>query len=350
MLFNPFLLNVVAIRLSYSQIAKNSKSAELAAKSPLVEATASPRMSAQVLPSKRTPLKIDREISSQGPSSKVTTERELKPWVPDEPIQHESLSETAAALSSSSSSKNRGGKGPIFDQFAVNREKFGINPSFDESQYTTTLDRSHPDFKKREAEAERIAREIMKSPTQNIHMAEERGAVPLKDGPDGLDEEARYGAVIRGPNAYIPPSLRKNVPSNSQSSAKVAQAPKDQPVPSNEAQVETKSVPESKVLDITEAEHVKAEEQADSLPNYEEPSAPEKPLEQNAEETAPAIAEQTAEPEQIKEKVLSFNFLLKHANKILRNPGLRPSTTDGIERILSAIENKINSRLIKSAY
>lgn len=48
-----------------------------------------------------------------------------------------------------------------WDQFATNEKMFGIKTSFDEEVYTTKLDRSGPDFKEREREAQRIANEIM---------------------------------------------------------------------------------------------------------------------------------------------------------------------------------------------
>jgi PAB1-binding protein PBP1 len=61
--------------------------------------------------------------------------------------------------------------------------------------YTTRLpDRGSVAYRKREAEAERIAREIVGSPSTTIHMREERGQI--EPGED-VDEEALYGAVVR---------------------------------------------------------------------------------------------------------------------------------------------------------
>ena len=48
-----------------------------------------------------------------------------------------------------------------WDQFVMNEKLFGVETSFDEEVYTTKLDRSGPDFKEREREAQRIANEIM---------------------------------------------------------------------------------------------------------------------------------------------------------------------------------------------
>lgn len=48
-----------------------------------------------------------------------------------------------------------------WDQFAANEAKFGIKSDYEETLYTTKLDRSGKDFKERERKAERLAREIM---------------------------------------------------------------------------------------------------------------------------------------------------------------------------------------------
>ena len=47
-----------------------------------------------------------------------------------------------------------------WDQFATNEKLFGVKTDFDENIYTTKLDRSGPNFKEREREAQRIANEI----------------------------------------------------------------------------------------------------------------------------------------------------------------------------------------------
>ena len=44
-----------------------------------------------------------------------------------------------------------------------------------------------------------------------------------------------------------------------------------------------------------------------------------------------------------------FRLRLKHDQMTFRWPGFRPSATEGMDRMLSAMENRINSRLIKSA-
>lgn len=75
-----------------------------------------------------------------------------------------------------------------WDQFKDNEKKFGLKSDYDETFYTTALDKSHPDYKRREANAIRVAREIEGSTASNVHIAEERG---LKYDDSGLDEESK---------------------------------------------------------------------------------------------------------------------------------------------------------------
>ena len=103
-------------------------------------------------------------------------ERVLQKWVPDGPVA------TQGGLESGSKSKD----GP-WDQFAENERRFGVTTDYDENIYTTTIDKAHPLYKQRVAEAEKKAREIERSATNNVHVAEERITDNLKD--DGVDEE-----------------------------------------------------------------------------------------------------------------------------------------------------------------
>lgn len=80
----------------------------------------------------------------------------------------------------------------VWDQFAANEMLFGVKSEFDEDFYTTKVDKSHPSYKKREAEATRIAKEIHQSSTNNIHVAEERGFIQTD-----ISEEAMYSGVFR---------------------------------------------------------------------------------------------------------------------------------------------------------
>ncbi|KTW26733.1 hypothetical protein T552_02738 [Pneumocystis carinii B80] len=111
-------------------------------------------------------------------------ERELHKWEPstndaDEFGPLEELTETVS-------------NGEVWDQFAANERLFGVKSEFDEDLYTTKVDKSHPSYKQREADAARIAQEIQQSSTNNIHIAEERGFIQTD-----ISEEAMYSGVFR---------------------------------------------------------------------------------------------------------------------------------------------------------
>ncbi|KXN69727.1 hypothetical protein CONCODRAFT_85727 [Conidiobolus coronatus NRRL 28638] len=119
--------------------------------------------------------KTDTDISKgHGPLK----ERNLQQWVPDTPND-----ESNPILNWDMNQNND----EVWDQFEANEKMFGVKTNFNEELYTTKLDRSAADFKERELKAQRLADEIQKSNTSNIHVAEERGQV----GPDQMDEEER---------------------------------------------------------------------------------------------------------------------------------------------------------------
>ncbi|KAI8816153.1 uncharacterized protein EV422DRAFT_328368 [Fimicolochytrium jonesii] len=127
----------------------------------------------------------------------VVKERTLQKWAPD------ANNNQALALEDD---KGRGSS--HWDQFATNAKLFGVTSDFDEHLYTTKVDRTNPDFKKREQEAIRLAREIERGPVTNSHVAEERNIAFA--GSQNMDEEDRYSSVIRGSGKYVPPGARKN--------------------------------------------------------------------------------------------------------------------------------------------
>jgi len=122
-------------------------------------------------------------------------ERELQQWSAGPDVALSTDDDTFGPLNNTS-----------WDQFAVNEKLFGVKTNFDENLYTTKLDRSAADFKERERQAQRIANEIIGSATNNPHIAEERN---LNVDDSGVNEEDKYGAVVRGTNAYVPPGARK---------------------------------------------------------------------------------------------------------------------------------------------
>lgn len=141
--------------------------------------------------------RTDAEISG---INKNLRERELQPWQPGP--------ETDVDLTFDSSSVG------AWDQFAANEKLYNVVSDYDESIYTTTIDRSNPLYRQREAEAKRIAREIERSEPVNSHVAEERRMNARPDA--GIDEEDKYSGVRRDvtplskaqPSAYVPPSKR----------------------------------------------------------------------------------------------------------------------------------------------
>ena len=76
-----------------------------------------------------------------------------------------------------------------YDQFKYNEDRYGIKSDYDESFYTTTIDRTGASYKERAARADQIAREIEGGETDNPHIAEERNLQSPEV--NGMDEEAR---------------------------------------------------------------------------------------------------------------------------------------------------------------
>jgi PAB1-binding protein PBP1 len=102
----------------------------------------------------------------------------LQRWVPDAPEAEDGSLEST-----------RKPTGQVWDQFAENERRFGIKTDYDENIYTTAIDKAHPQYKQRVAEADKKAREIERSVTTNSHVAEERIADNLAVDSNGLDEE-----------------------------------------------------------------------------------------------------------------------------------------------------------------
>ncbi|TVY19510.1 Uncharacterized protein LARI1_G002154 [Lachnellula arida] len=133
-------------------------------------------------------------------------ERVLQRWVPDAPEDVDGSLESTRMKAS----------GRPWDQFAENERLFGVKTDYDENIYTTPLDKSHPQYKQRIANAEITAREIERSAATNSHVAEERVTDNVKGGDIG-DEEDKYSGVRRQQdfpplsstnNKYTPPARR----------------------------------------------------------------------------------------------------------------------------------------------
>lgn len=146
-----------------------------------------------------------------------------------------------------------------WDQFAANENMYGVQSTYDEDIYTTSIDRSNPEYRRREAEAERIAREIEGSSAATPHVAEERRRDAHRD--DAGDEEDKYSGVRRdlpqrAKNSYVPPnqrpqafdpaivSMSKPTPPPAQSTS-AAPAPTANPVAPAEVSAAKDGVPEA---------------------------------------------------------------------------------------------------------
>jgi hypothetical protein len=80
-----------------------------------------------------------------------------------------------------------------WNQFEANKRLYNVQDTFDENLYTKRLDKSMLTREQQE-KADRIANQIEKSSTSNIHLKEERGQ--LGDSLE-IDEEDMYSGVIR---------------------------------------------------------------------------------------------------------------------------------------------------------
>jgi hypothetical protein len=128
-------------------------------------------------------------------------ERDLQKWEPSEVDPSMTLEAT--------------GQSTEWDQFATNERITGVKSNYDESFYTTTINKHDPRYAERERNAARLAREIESSSASNSHVREERGGMAAAADDNG-DEEDRYSGVRRDlanlssgqGNRYTPPALR----------------------------------------------------------------------------------------------------------------------------------------------
>ncbi|TBU26223.1 LsmAD domain-containing protein [Dichomitus squalens] len=212
--------------------------------------------------------KTDTDISKTG----GRRERELQAWQP------ESADANGAAAPGASGPANPrnvdeltfgpGASGGSWDQFAVNEKLFGVKAGFDEDAYTTKLDRNAPDYKEKERKAQQLANEIMNSAVNNVHVAEERIMNLTNDG-SAANEEDKYGAVVRGANAYVPPGARKTgsattPPAKSEVPKVAVNAPDGAAVPSST----TASTPTGSKVPSPAPSGAAAKQPADAVPAF----------------------------------------------------------------------------------
>lgn len=110
-------------------------------------------------------------------------------------------------------------KGSIagWDQFKANEELFNVTGSYDETVYTTPLDKSSLEADKI-ARAEKLAKEIESTVSYNPHLAEERGQVAQTDFGEELDEEDKYSGVLSSSRVYGIPAQSSGIPVDNGSS------------------------------------------------------------------------------------------------------------------------------------
>ncbi|KAH9387316.1 uncharacterized protein NEMAJ01_2212 [Nematocida major] len=115
---------------------------------------------------------IDSEIGKKKP----VKQKELQPFFGREASSHkETLPRTHRE----------------WNQFEENERRFGLKATFDESVYTTVLDKNSKEYKMYAQEAETLARKIDGLSSSNMHLEEERGRI--SDRP----EDEKYGTVMR---------------------------------------------------------------------------------------------------------------------------------------------------------
>lgn len=159
--------------------------------------------------------KTDSGISAKG-SVQISNNRELERWQV-EPNDSANYSLLISSTNSNSSINEK------WNQFQANQKLFGIQTSFDETQYTTVINKDDPEYEKRRQQAENIAREIESQTTLNSNesarISEERG----QEGGDessASDEEALFSQVKGSTSSsklnvaaaeYVPQAISENL-------------------------------------------------------------------------------------------------------------------------------------------
>ncbi|MCO5557982.1 hypothetical protein L7F22_011556 [Adiantum nelumboides] len=135
----------------------------------------------------RAGFRTDTEISKKALES-FGEGRTLQKWA-DDPDSMLWSPRVAFGDAGGASSGGLGG----WDQFAANESRFGVKSNYDETLYTTKLDKSAKDYRDRHDQQRACCRR----------------AQPFGEGEEAQTEEDRFGAVVRSPNAYVPPAARR---------------------------------------------------------------------------------------------------------------------------------------------
>lgn len=103
-------------------------------------------------------------------------------------------------------------KGSKFNQFEVNKSRFGVVSTYDNDLYTTKLEKDEF-YMENEAIAAQIEKEIESQPVKNKHIEEERGL--LKNQNPDENEEFKFSSVYRKDthqNPWATDRLEKSTP------------------------------------------------------------------------------------------------------------------------------------------
>ncbi|KAF8474863.1 hypothetical protein BDZ91DRAFT_281943 [Kalaharituber pfeilii] len=297
--------------------------------------------------------RTDTDISG---GSGPTRERELHRWEP-------TLDDLASATVGLEESTPTTG---AWDQFAENERLFGLKSSFDENLYTTKLDKSHPLYPQREAQAARIAKEIEGQTAKNAHIAEERGAAWVDDS--GMDEEDKYSGVQRvphaqpsqvnfpplqssGPGKYTPPAKRAptghpTVPGAPHDPAIIASAlarPETLQQQKQQQQTQQQQLPvqqqqpQQQPLQQPQLQPQKQQQQ----PQQAKPVVPQVKLTQATEEQ-PKPREKPALPETVAKKVAAVSSAI--ANTKITAPQIEQQVSSTFKQFVHAEKERVEEK------
>ncbi|RFU75666.1 hypothetical protein TARUN_6559 [Trichoderma arundinaceum] len=282
----------------------------------------------------RSGFRTDTAISN----GRFGAQRTLQPWVSD------SNDTFDGSLEKSSSSAG-------WDQFAENERLFGLKTDYDESIYTTAINRDHPQYRERIAAAEKKAREIERSAAITAHVAEER-VMDYSGGKDRTDdnEEDKYSGVRRQDfpplasgreNRYMPPAKRaptgqatvKGAPVDPAIiSAQIKAVPKKQPSQASE-QPKAGSSDVVKNGTSAKAETQKAVEaqSSNSKPTESKNPTP-APTPASAAASAPVKDVKAQEEKPVEKQATTTRATPTNARPLTHLPPNAPSATSTVER------------------
>ncbi|KAM7189397.1 hypothetical protein V8F33_010085 [Rhypophila sp. PSN 637] len=145
----------------------------------------------------RSSFRTDKAISN----SRFGGERPLQRW--DGGSAGEALEDTF----------EQSGSQKPWNQFEENEKRFGLTTNYNEEDYTTSIDRNHPEYKKKALLADALARQIESGATLTSHHAEERivdnvGGDTRDEEDSGVRRQQDFPPLTSRENKYTPPARR----------------------------------------------------------------------------------------------------------------------------------------------